>query len=76
MSDPRQEDRLNAPKRQPSIVPTQLSDRIANRLSPCDDDLPYAQAMRQHVEMQKAASLFGQRHRRKATTKIEVGEPV
>jgi len=50
MSDPRQEDRLR-PQR--NVLPTQLEERVKLGLSPCDDDLPFAQAVRSKDEIQR-----------------------
>lgn len=63
MSDPRQEDRLRAETwtRPPSLMPTQVMERIKQKLSPCDDELPFAQAVRQKEEMAKAAKAYRKR---------------
>lgn len=59
MSDPRQEQRLAVERWQRTdIPPTQLAERIKQGLSPCDDDLPFAQAVRQKDEIHKAAKSF------------------
>lgn len=65
MSDPRQEARETVPRREPSYLPTQVMERIKRRFSPCDDGLPFAQAARQHEEMQKAATAFRERERKR-----------
>jgi len=59
MSDPRAEDRIRHQQR--SDVPSQLMERIKQRLSPCDDALPFAQAVRQRDEMQQAVEAFRRR---------------
>ena len=58
MSDPRAEDRLRALRNE---EPTQLMERIKQRLSPCDDALPFAQAVRQRDEMRQAVEAFRKR---------------
>jgi len=61
MSDPRQEERLRL---QRYDEPSQLMERIKQRLSPCDDALPFAQAVRQRDEMQQAVEAFRNRSQR------------
>lgn len=60
MSDPRQEERLRSAPR--NWMPTQVMDRISQRLSPVDDDLPFAQAKRAKEDMDKAAASFSKRN--------------
>ena len=65
MSDPRQEERERVESFQRTgLPPTQLTERIKQGLSPCDDDLPFAQAVRQKDETTRAATAFGKRYRK------------
>ena len=68
MSDPRQEERLRPVDRaqRSSLVPTQLAERIKRGLSPVDDDLPFAQAVRQQEDMLKACKAFHAREKRRS----------
>lgn len=66
MSDPRQEDRLRGPMHRGSILPTQVDERIRLALSPVDDELPFAQAIRQAEEMKRAAKAFADRMKGRA----------
>ncbi len=64
MSDPRQEERLRVQSMQnskPFILPTQPLERVKLKLSPVDDELPFAQAVRQKKEMDKAAAAWRKR---------------
>jgi hypothetical protein len=63
MSDPRQEERLKVQAQQnpPGYLPTQVLERIAQSLSPADDLLPFAQAVRHKEDMDKAAKAFRNR---------------
>lgn len=66
MSDPRQEERLRVTQAQrASLPPTQLLERIKQGLSPCDDELPFAQAVRQKEESEKAARSFAKQQRQR-----------
>lgn len=66
MSDPRQEERLKAEELlRRRAVPTQLLERIERGLSPCDDELPFAQAVRQKEESEKAARSFAKQQRQR-----------
>ena len=58
MSDPRAEDRTSEDGKRPWYLPTQVMERIKLRLSPCDDGLPFSQAVRQKEEMDKAAAIY------------------
>lgn len=63
MSDPRQEQREAVTRMQRAPLTTQQAlERIKQRLSPCDDDLPLAQAVRQRDEMQRSVEAFRKRH--------------
>jgi len=66
MSDyPRPEQRhaVADAQRERSVIPTQVLERISQGLSPCDDDLPFAQAVRAKDEMQKAVRSFALRQK-------------
>lgn len=63
MSDPRQEERLRAQSRQASYLPTQVIERIRQKLSPVDDELPFAQAVRQRDDLAQAAKAFSKRQK-------------
>lgn len=63
MSDPRRDQRETIARAQRAPLTTaQALERIKQRLSPCDDDLPLAQAVRQRDEMQKSVEAFRKRH--------------
>lgn len=66
MSDPHQEERERVRSVQRgALLPTQVMERISKGLSPVDDDLPFAQAVRQKEEMTRAAELFGRRQKKR-----------
>lgn len=63
MTDPRQEQREAIARAQYApLLPTQVLERVKQKLSPCDDDLPFAQAVRQRDEMQKSVESFHNRY--------------
>ena len=66
MSDPRQEDRERVQSVQRgALLPTQVMERIRLALSPVDDDLPFAQAVRQKEEMDRSAKAVAKRQKRR-----------
>lgn len=56
MNDPHQEMRESPEGALPWYIPTRVHDRIRLGLSPCDDGLPYAQAVRQRAIMDEAVA--------------------
>jgi hypothetical protein len=67
VSDPRQEERLRVQAVQRSaalVMPTQVMERIKRGLSPNDDELPFAQAVREKETRDQAAKAYHERHRR------------
>lgn len=70
MSDPRQADRERGPwhsavpaSRRELLPHDEALKRIEQGLSPCDDELPLAQAVREKEHMQKTAAAFKDRKR-------------
>lgn len=66
MSDPHQEERERVQSVQRvGLLPTQVAERIRLGLSPVDDDLPFAQAVRQKEQCDQASKAFGKRQKRR-----------